>query len=119
MCRSRPHPNSPRTTDCDEDDDDDDSEPLLGRWFEETLFPAEEKSVAQKEVDDSEEKEHEEDGEGDLSTSGNIVPEKGEPAGFISLASHIFIFLNKHLLSSESRYVRAYLMAKVSEQQVT
>ena len=33
----------------------------------------------------------------DESESGFHVPERGEPAGFISLASHVFIFMDKHL----------------------
>ena len=42
----------------------------------------------------------------DASCGGVLVPSKGEPAGFISLASHVLIFMNKHLLTSDSAFVK-------------
>ena len=108
----------------DEDEDEDDSEPLLGKWFEETLQG--EIAAARDAAD------REEDGEarngGALAAGTDLllqepgnglhVPDKGEPAGFISLASHIFIFMDKHMLGTESSYVKEYVSSRLSEQQM-
>ena len=53
------------------------------------------------------------------SCGGVLVPSKGEPAGFISLASHVLIFMNKHLLTSESPLVKAYVRVGLSEAQMS
>ncbi|PSN46385.1 Protein purity of essence [Blattella germanica] len=97
-------------------DDDDDSEPILGLWFEETLAPPETppgSHVAQSAADSQE-------GAGKHSSdrTGSIVPEKGEPHGYILLASQIFQFMNKHLLSSESPFMLRYVQAGLAEQQM-
>ncbi len=108
--------------DDDDDDDDDDSEPLLGKWFEETLLPqGEMKAAASGSAADR-------NGDQTILTTAELVPvdpsnglhvpDKGEPAGFISLASHIFIFMNKHLLATHSAYVKDYVASRLSEQQM-
>ena len=48
-----------------------------------------------------------------------MVPSKGEPAGFISLASHVLIFMNKHLLTNECGFVKAYLQQGLSDAQMS
>ena len=53
------------------------------------------------------------------SCGGVLVPSKGEPAGFISLASHVLIFMNKHLLTSESPLVKTYVRVGLSEAQMS
>ena len=102
----------------DEDDEDDDSEPLLGKWFEETLFPPEEKHdaslVERSDSDDKIPSGYMYDGCG-----GILVPSKGEPAGFISLASHVLIFMNKHLLTTESNFIKNYVQSGLTELQMS
>ena len=108
----------------DDDDDDDDSEPLLGKWFEETLQG---EIAAAKDAADGEDDKDARNGSNIaggtellLQEPGNglHVPDKGEPAGFISLASHIFIFMDKHMLATESSYVKEYVSSRLSEQQM-
>ena len=107
----------------DDDDDDDDSEPLLGKWFEETLQG---EIAAAKDAADREEDKELRNGSTIAGTelllqepgNGLHVPDKGEPAGFISLASHIFIFMDKHMLATESSYVKEYVSSRLSEQQM-
>lgn len=96
----------------DEIDDDDDSEPLLGRWFEETLslFPNDggEKKAKKTKMNT-----------GDRTAASSLLS-KVEPSGFyVSLASHIFIFLNKHILSSEAGFMTNYMKNGLSEPQMT
>ena len=108
----------------DDDDDDDDSEPLLGKWFEETLQG--EIAAAKEAADREEDKEVNRNSALAAGTelllqepgNGLHVPDKGEPAGFISLASHIFIFMDKHMLATESSYVKEYVSSRLSEQQM-
>ncbi|CAL4107714.1 unnamed protein product, partial [Meganyctiphanes norvegica] len=45
----------------------------------------------------------------------SIVPEKGEPHGFISLASHIFLLMNSYLVESECAYVQQYVRGGLAE----
>ena len=103
--------------DEDDDDNDEDSEPILGKWFADTLFPPDEDTSGLKDVTGDElkpkTKRHASDVSGAL-----LVPQKGEPAGFVSLASHVFIFLNKHIVNCESKFVRNYIRAGLTEQQV-
>ena len=90
----------------EEEDDDDESEPLLGRWFEETLslFPNDEPKKAKKTKSEN---------------SQSTLLAKIEPSGFfVSLASHIFIFLNKHMLNSESTLVTNYIKNGLAEPQM-
>lgn len=96
-------------------DSDNDSEPLLGKWFEETLFPPEEPSVQENEAN----KEEPDSNDDDSASNALLVPDKGEPSGFISLASHVFIFMNKHLISSESEFVRSSFQSNLTEQQMS
>ncbi len=105
-------------------DEDDEDEPLLGKWFEDTLFPPEEKTkdgASAKEHLDDEEKDVDEgeDASDNAIGTGPHVPDRGEPTGFISLASHIFIFMDKHLLMTLSGYVRNYVYTRLTEQQMT
>ncbi|XP_046403829.1 E3 ubiquitin-protein ligase UBR4 isoform X2 [Ischnura elegans] len=48
-------------------------------------------------------------------TGMSVVPEKGEPHGYISLASRIFSFMNRYLLGSEIPYVRRYVRRGLAE----
>ena len=92
----------------DVDEDDDDSEPLLGRWFEETLslFPSEDKKAKKTK--------NEVGGPGSSTLLAKI-----EPSGFfVSLASHIFIFLNKHMLTSEAIIISNYIKNGLAEPQM-
>jgi E3 ubiquitin-protein ligase UBR4 len=94
------------------EDDDDDSEPLLGRWLEETLslFPpasAEDNKKAKNKSNKSE-------------TTSSLA-KSGEPSGFyISLASHIFIFMNKHMLTTveSSSFLTRYIRNGLAEPQM-
>ncbi|XP_071445233.1 E3 ubiquitin-protein ligase UBR4 isoform X2 [Hetaerina americana] len=45
----------------------------------------------------------------------SVVPEKGEPHGYISLASRIFSFMNRYLLGSDLAYVRRYVRRGLAE----
>ena len=103
----------------DDDDDDDDSEPILGKWFAETLFPPESDADAAKDVTgDASDKMKSSKRDGSDGSVTLVVPQKGEPAGFVSLASHVFIFLNKHIVNCESKFVRNYIRACLTEHQV-
>ncbi|KAL1517166.1 hypothetical protein ABEB36_000965 [Hypothenemus hampei] len=101
--------------DSDSSDEDDDSEPILGQWFEETLVPPE--PADQKSPSGSE-------NTSDTKTNNlvnrgqSIVPEKGEVESYISLATSIFVFLNKHFLCSKSNFVQRYVKNGLSEQQM-
>lgn len=92
--------------------DDDDSEPILGQWFEETLAPPENTESNAVETSNEEEKPTFTD------RAQSIVPEKGEPHGYITLATEIFNFMNKHLLSTKSGFVTRYVKAGLNEQQM-
>lgn len=46
------------------------------------------------------------------------MPEKGEASGFITLATNVFVFLNKHFLCSKTAYVTRYVKTGMTEQQV-
>jgi len=79
----------------EDEEDDEDDEPLFGKWFDEALFPPEEDhadaegGVQSKDVQVGE----------DANLSYGSVGEC-DPAGFLSLAAHIFLFMNQHLLGS-------------------
>lgn len=102
---------------AEEEDEDDDSEPILGHWFEETITPPEPKNGKNKGGP------HDgEDGRNasktchrnlDISLS---VPDKGEPHGYIVLATQIFAFMNDHMLCSA--YLRHYTASSLSEHQL-
>ncbi|KAB0801611.1 hypothetical protein PPYR_03797 [Photinus pyralis] len=93
--------------------EDDDSEPILGQWFEDTLAPPD---VVDTKATTSSENVETKQSQGERANS--IVPEKGEAHGYISLATQIFLFLNRHFLCSRSAYVIRYVKAGLTEQQM-
>lgn len=46
------------------------------------------------------------------------MPEKGEAHGYITLATQIFVFLNKYFLCSKSSYISRYVKNGLTEQQM-
>ncbi|XP_066149479.1 E3 ubiquitin-protein ligase UBR4 isoform X2 [Euwallacea fornicatus] len=95
-------------------DEDDDSEPILGQWFEEILVPPEPQES--KSPSTSENADTKSNNQGNNGRS--VVPEKGEVDGYISLATSIFVFLNKHFLRSKSIFVQRYVKNGLTEQQM-
>ncbi|KAF7280363.1 hypothetical protein GWI33_006135 [Rhynchophorus ferrugineus] len=96
-----------------ETDEDDDSEPLLGQWFEETLVPPEPSEAKSPSASDNS------DLKSNQSNRGrSVVPEKGEVDGYISLATNIFVFMNKHFLCSKSTLIGRYIKNGLTEQQM-
>ena len=104
--------------DDEDDEEDDDSEPILGKWFADTLFPPEEETANEAENDGSEKAKSSNKRDGSDVNVSLLVPQKGEPAGFVSLATQVFVFLNKHIVNCESRFVRNYIRSGLTEQQV-
>ncbi|KAJ8931539.1 hypothetical protein NQ314_015528 [Rhamnusium bicolor] len=94
-------------------DEDDDSEPILGQWFEETLAPPETTEAKTPSTSDNVETKTSQ-----ADRARSIVPEKGEAHGYISLATNIFVFLNKHFLCSKSTYITRYVKNGLTEQQM-
>lgn len=103
-------------------DDEDDSEPILGQWFEETLAPPETNETAVTNGDGAAATACTQD-----STSAttapcergqSLVPEKGEAHGYITLATQIFTFMNRHLLTSKCGLVTRYVKSGLGEQQM-
>ncbi|XP_011335506.2 E3 ubiquitin-protein ligase UBR4 isoform X2 [Ooceraea biroi] len=92
-------------------DEEEDSEPILGLWFEETLAPSDETSTNTN-------KETNNEASAERTTTTTIVPDNREPHGYISLATKIFQFMNKHLIGSRSTYVREYVVNGLVEQQM-
>ncbi|EZA56295.1 E3 ubiquitin-protein ligase UBR4 [Ooceraea biroi] len=90
---------------------EEDSEPILGLWFEETLAPSDETSTNTN-------KETNNEASAERTTTTTIVPDNREPHGYISLATKIFQFMNKHLIGSRSTYVREYVVNGLVEQQM-
>ena len=84
-----------------------DSEPIFGRWFEETLCPPETGAApkASMDIDDDE----------DLSTGNG---DKNEPSKFISLASQVFLFMDEHLFSNDNKFIESNLKENISMAQV-
>ncbi|KAJ8985586.1 hypothetical protein NQ317_015077 [Molorchus minor] len=93
--------------------EDDDSEPILGQWFEETLAPPETTEIKTPSTSDNVDTKTAQTERG-----RSIVPEKGEAHGYISLATGIFVFLNKHFLCSRSTYITRYVKNGLTEQQM-
>lgn len=85
----------------------------MGPWFEETLSPPETVDTKSTSVVGTPQVKSNQ-----MERLHPIVPEKGEANGFISLATNIFVFLNKHFLCSKSSYVTRYVKSGVTEQQV-
>lgn len=92
---------------------DDDSEPILGQWFEETLAPPETTDTKSSSTSENVEAKSTQ-----ADRTHSIVPEKGEAHGYISLATSIFVFLNKHFLCSKSAYISKYIKNGLTEQQM-
>ncbi|XP_034944940.1 E3 ubiquitin-protein ligase UBR4 isoform X2 [Chelonus insularis] len=91
-------------------DEEEDSEPILGLWFEETLSPSEGSPTnTTKETNNEPSAER---------VTTTIVPDNREPHGYISLATQIFQFMNKHLIGSRISYIRGYVINGLVEQQM-
>lgn len=95
-------------------DVDDDSEPLLGLWFEETIAIPDNENSSKTQSQDSQESIQKNVADG----SSSIVPEKGEPNGYISLATQIFNIMNKYLVTSRAQYLTRYVETGLAEQQM-
>ena len=102
---------------AEEEEEDDDSEPILGHWFEETITPPEPKSGKSKGGT------HDQEDARNASKSCHrnldiflTVPDKGEPHGYIVLATQIFAFMNDHMLCSPR--LRQYTSTSLSEHQL-
>ncbi|GAB6031468.1 hypothetical protein CHUAL_009237 [Chamberlinius hualienensis] len=99
--------------------DGDDSEPILGHWFEETIT---QKSVTSNtgdlkpEASPDASSQHGKEKCQHLEDGHNLVPDRGEPNGFISLAAKTFNFMNRIWLSSNCQVLRNYLKNSISEQ---
>lgn len=85
----------------------------MGQWFEETLAPPE-----PIETKSSSTSENVESKSNQAERNRSIIPEKGEAHGYISLATNIFYFLNKHFLCSKSSYISKYIKNGLTEQQM-
>lgn len=85
----------------------------MGQWFEETLAPPETAETKSPSTSDNVETKTSQTDRG-----RSIVPEKGEAHGYISLATNIFVFLNKHFLCSKSTYIGRYVKNGLTEQQM-
>ncbi|XP_013777424.1 E3 ubiquitin-protein ligase UBR4-like isoform X2 [Limulus polyphemus] len=110
------------SSDDSSDDEDDDSEPILGQWFEETLAPEDcgvtvTPGPPATTPSDSDVR-NGKPAQGQASESASLIPEKGEPHGYIRLACRIFNFLNNYFVSSENLYIRDYLRSKLGESQM-
>ncbi|XP_065346150.1 E3 ubiquitin-protein ligase UBR4 [Cloeon dipterum] len=97
--------------------EDEDSEPILGQWLEKTLAPkmTSEGSEAEGDLDESKSGQQ----TAISSSSGlqsSVVPEKGEPHGYIQLASEVFNFLTSNLVCSPSELIRSNVAANYCEQ---
>ncbi|XP_076048949.1 E3 ubiquitin-protein ligase-like protein poe isoform X2 [Oratosquilla oratoria] len=106
--------------------EEDDDSVIIGPWFEESTTPGE--GVQDEGTDASS---NQGNTGGDTANSPDnsqaktphrhnsevttIVPEKGEPHGYISLASHIFLLMNSYLVESECAYVEQYMRAGLAE----
>ncbi|XP_014258727.1 E3 ubiquitin-protein ligase UBR4 isoform X2 [Cimex lectularius] len=94
-------------------DVDDDSEPLLGLWFEETISVPDCDNSSNTQSQDTPDT---------LPKNGHepssIVPEKGEPNGFIALATQIFYTMNRYMVTSEAEYMTRYVESGLTEQQM-
>ncbi|KAL1138886.1 hypothetical protein AAG570_008948 [Ranatra chinensis] len=95
-------------------DVDDDSEPLLGLWFEETISVPE----CENSTNPQSQEMQETPAKPSSAPTSSVVPEKGEPNGFILLASQIFHVMNKYLVTSESGFLNRYVETGLTEQQM-
>lgn len=85
----------------------------MGQWFEETLAPPE-TTVTKS----SSPPENVETKTTQVDRTRSIVPEKGEAHGYMSLATDIFVFLNKHFICSKSLFICRYVKNGLTEQQM-
>lgn len=85
----------------------------MGQWFEETLAPPETTDTKSSSTSENVEVKSTQ-----ADRTHSIVPEKGEAHGYISLATSIFVFLNKHFLCSKSTYISKYIKNGLTEQQM-
>ncbi|XP_043220427.1 E3 ubiquitin-protein ligase UBR4-like isoform X2 [Amphibalanus amphitrite] len=99
----------------DEASSDDEDDSILGQWFMQTLYPpgpvTPPASAAASE-----------NGTADRPSGGgetSLVPERGEPHGFMSLASMVLRLINSDLLDAECADIRQYVRQGIAEQQVT
>ncbi|XP_039287887.1 protein purity of essence [Nilaparvata lugens] len=99
-------------------DEDDDSEPLLNLWFEEAVSVPDCSGSGLVNQSGSENQDPSTKASSNNDNASSVVPEKGEPNGYISLATRIFQFMNKYLVSSESPYMRNYVESGLAEQQM-
>ncbi|XP_054720473.1 E3 ubiquitin-protein ligase UBR4-like [Uloborus diversus] len=101
---------------------DDDSEPILGQWFEETLDPPEPPdatsppAATNNDADNTNSKAQQQ--QRVTSESGSLVPDKGEPNGYISLASKIFTFMNNFLVNFDNQCIKTFLKYNLGESQM-
>lgn len=93
---------------------DDDSEPILGQWFEETIAPPE----TSESNTNGNPNENQDAKPATTERDHCYVPEKGEPHGYIILATQIFAFMNKHFLTTKCGYVTRYVKNGLTEQQM-
>lgn len=84
----------------------------MGQWFEETLAPPETETKSSPTAENVEAKISQVD------RSRSLVPEKGEAHGYVSLATNIFVFLNKYFVCSKSAYISRYIKSGLTEQQM-
>lgn len=98
-----------------EEEEDEDSEPILGHWFEETITPAEPKGK-NKGGHDSDDLRNSAKGCNRNLDISQSVPDKGEPHGYIVLATQVFAFMNDHMLWPPR--LRQYTIASLSEHQL-
>ncbi|XP_035230057.1 E3 ubiquitin-protein ligase UBR4-like [Stegodyphus dumicola] len=101
---------------------DDDSEPILGQWFEETLAPPEPPNTAPPPATVSNESEatngKSQQPQQTASESNSLIPDKGEPNGYINLASKIFTFMNNFLVNFDSQCIKTFLRYNLGESQM-
>lgn len=88
----------------------------IGLWLEKTLAPkvASEGSETEGERDDGKATAPSSGGV----SSGGVVPERGEPHGYIRLAADVFAFINQQLVGASSSWLRAHVAATLGEQHV-
>ncbi|GIY36069.1 e3 ubiquitin-protein ligase UBR4 [Caerostris darwini] len=104
------------------DETDDDSEPILGQWFEETLAPPEPVaafSVTATTTSESESNNAKSQQPPQQAPENcSLIPDKGEPNGYISLASKIFSFMNNFLVNFDTNCIKTFLRYNLGESQM-
>lgn len=134
------------SSEMDDGDDDSDSEPILGKWFAETLFPpgdfcfktsqtkslaitcritcnnetnpvSEGDAIAKETSDSREETANRKRGTGDQGVV-LLVPQRGEASGFVRLTAKIFHLLNQYFTNCRTKYLSSYFRDGVDSEQV-